>query len=240
MPLLDHFHGDTQDDLPWPTMTMAWAVAIMGWLNRTLPRGGYIALTDIRTWLQAEADVAEYRQDDTEAAIHGRNGAVATLVEAPSALVTFAATFPEEAVIEIRERRGGRTLVGVIELVSPANKDRATERESFVAKCVAYLRRGIGVVIVDIVTTRHANLHNELMQAIGGPEPQLMPTTPTYISGYRPVHRRATHANEIEAWPYPATVGQLIPAVPLGLRGGPIVLIDLEATYMTAIESTGL
>lgn len=243
MPLRDHFHGETEIELPWPTMTQAWAVSLMGWLNRTLPKGQFQALTDIRLGSQVEADVAEYRRDELPDPDYGPNGSVATLnsaVVAPPAVLTIAALFADDIEIEIRERRAGRPLVGVIELVSPANKDRATERGSFISKTTTYLHRGIGVVIIDIVTARHANLHNELMEAIGGENPQLMPDTPIYVSGYRPVHRRGTHANEIEVWPYAAVVGQPVPPVPLGLRGGPVVLLDLEATYTAAIDATGL
>jgi hypothetical protein len=189
---------------------------------------------------QVEADVAEYRRDELPDPKHGPNGSVATLTTAPPAVLTLPAAFPDEIEVEVRERRAGRPLVGIIELVSPGNKDRETACESFVAKCVAYLRRGIGVVIIDVVTERHANLHNELMRAIGGEKPELMPDTPTYVAGYRPVHRPATGANEIEVWPYSATVGQPVPAVPLGLRGGPVVVLDLEGTYTSAIEATGL
>ena len=156
------------------------------------------------------------------------------------AVLTLTATFPDDMEVAVRERRAGRPLVGVIELVSPGNKDRATERHSFVAKCVAYLRRGIGLVIIDVVTERLANLHNELLAAIGLPGTPTLGDAPTYVAGYRPVHRRTTHANEIEVWPYPAVVGQPIPPVPLGLRGGPTILLDLEGTYTSAIEVTGL
>lgn len=243
MPLRDHFHGQTEIELPWPTMAQAWAVSLMGWLNRTLPKDRFQAITDIRMGSQVEADVAEYRRDELPDPEHGPNGAVATLttpISAPPAVLTIPALFSDEAEIEVRERRAGRPLVGVIELVSPANKDRAAERESFIAKSVAYLRRGVGLVIIDIVTERRSNLHNELMEAIGGESPQLMPDVPTYVSGYRPVHRPSSGANEIEVWPYAAAVGQAIPAVPLGLRGGPVVLLDLEGTYTAAIEATGL
>lgn len=240
MPLRDHFHGETELELPWPMMAQAWAVSLMGWLNRTLPKDHFQALAFIRTGTQVEADVAECRRDDVSDPKYGPNGSVATLTAAPPAVFTIPAIFPDEIEVEVRERRAGRPLVGIIELVSPANKDRQATCESFVAKCVAYLRRGIGVVIVDIVTERHANLHNELMRAIGGANPQLMPDTPTYVSGYRPVHRHATGANEIEVWPYAAAVGQTVPAVPLGLRGGPVVLLDMEGTYIAAIEATGL
>jgi hypothetical protein len=240
MPLLDHFHGQTEIELPWPTMAQVWAVALMGWLNRTLPRNEFQALTEIRAGSQVEADVSEYRRDELPDPTHGPNGAVATLTAAPPAVLTFPAVFPDEIEVEIRERRAGRPLVGVIELVSPGNKDREAVRDAFVAKCVTYLRRGIGLVIIDVVTERLANLHNELLAAIGPPGTPTLADAPTYVAGYRPVHRRTSQVNEIEVWPYPAPVGQLLPPVPLGLRGGPTVVLDLEGTYTDGIRSTGL
>jgi hypothetical protein len=193
----------------------------------------------MRLGTHVEADVAEFREPDVPRN-GSRNGAVATLVEAPPAILTLPVIFPDDLEVEIREEHDRARLVGVIELVSPGNKKEANEREAFITKCASYLRRGIGLVIIDIVTERHANLHNDLMTAIGGPKPQHMTDTPTYVSGYRPVHRRATNANEIEVWPYPAVVGEAIPAVPFGLRGGPVVVLDLEGTYTAAIEATGL
>lgn len=243
MPLLDHFHGETEIDLPWPMMTQSWAITLVHWLNTNLPRDRFRAASEIRLGSEVATDVAEYRLHELPDPDHSSNGSVATLpalTVAPPAVLTIPALFTDEAEIEIRERRAGRPLVGVIELVSPRNKDRAAAREAFVAKSVALLRRGIGLVIVDVVTERHANLHNELMEAIGGDSPQLMPDTPIYVSGYRPVHHRGSGANEIEVWPYAAAVGQPVPAVPLGLRGGPVVLLDLEATYTAAIDAIGL
>lgn len=239
MPLLDHFHNPDRRRLAWTTMSQTWAVALMGWLNRRLPRDEFRAEINLRLGRRIETDVAELEEPDRPAA-GSRNGSVALLSDAPPAVLTLDASFPDELEVEIREEHDRARLVAVIELVSPSNKDRASEREAFMAKCVTYLKRGIGLVIVDVVTERHANLHNELMHAIGGENPQLMPDTPIYVSGYRPVHRRGTHANEIEVWPYAAVVGQPVPAVPLGLRGGPVVLLDLEGTYTAAIDATGL
>lgn len=243
MPLRDHFHGETEIELPWPMIAQSWAISLVRWLNTTLPRDVFHAVTEMRMGPQVEADVAEYRRDDIPDSFHGPNGSVATLsalAAAPPAVLTIPAVFPDDLEVEIRERRAGRPLVGIIELVSPGNKDRAAAIDSFVAKCVAYLRRGVGVAVIDVVTERRANLHNELMTVIGAENPTLLPDTPTYASGYRPVHRRDTRANEIEVWPYPAPVGQPIPALPLGLRGGPVVVLDLEGTYNAAIEATGL
>jgi hypothetical protein len=243
MPLREHFHGETEIELPWPMMAQSWAISLVHWLNTTLPRDLYHAVSEMRMGPRVEAGVAEYRREDLPESRHGPNGSVATLpalTATPPAVVTFPVVFPDEIEVEIRERRAGRPLVGVIELVRPGNTDRAAARESFVAKCVTYLRRGIGVVVIDVVTERSANLHNELMRTIGGPDPELMPDAGTSVSGYRPVHRRDSGANEIEAWPYPAAVGEPVPAVPFGLRGGPVVVLDLEATYTAAIGATGV
>ncbi len=81
--------------------------------------------------------------------------------------------------------------------MSEANKKEANERDAFIRKCAAYLQRWIGVVVIDVVTSRLANLHNQLMQAIGGSGPPLLPTpTPHYVASYRPVHRE--ERNEID------------------------------------------
>ena len=57
-------------------------------------------------------------------------------------------------------------LVAVVELVSPGNKDRPEHRQAFVTKCAAYLQEQVNIVMVDVVTTRHANLHRELLATI--------------------------------------------------------------------------
>ncbi len=240
MPLLDHFHGEIELELPWPTLALAWAVSLMSWLNRNLPRDDFQALTNLRMGSQVEADVLEYRRDEIADPDLGPDGAVATLVNAPPALLTIQATFPDDIEVEVRERRSGRPLVGVIELISPGNKKERDEKYAFVAKCIAYLKKGIGLVIIDVVTDRHANLHNELLQAIAGSTPKLMPDSHTYVSGYRPLHRRKSHNNEIDIWPYATTVGKAIPAVPFGLSGGPVIVLDLESTYTDAIHAGGL
>jgi hypothetical protein len=93
---------------------------------------------------------------------------------------------------------------------------------------------------VDVVTRHHFNLHNELIRAIGPADTPVLEDSPLYVAGYRAVHRRKTLANQLEIWPYPAIIGEPIPSVPFGLRGGPVVVLDLEGTYTSAIEATGL
>jgi hypothetical protein len=127
----------------------------------------------------------------------------------------------------------GSTLVAAIELVCPGNKDRPEARQAFAVKCAAYLQRGIGVVVLDIVTSRHANLHDELVLLLG-PLPGLaFPTsTPLYATSYRPAHRQ--DRNEIDLWREPLAVGQPLPTLPLAVRGLGCVPIHLEGTYSEA------
>jgi hypothetical protein len=58
------------------------------------------------------------------------------------------------------------------------------------------------------------------------------------IAGYRPVRRK--DQDDVDVWAYPLAIGQQIPAVPLALRGGPTIVLDLEATYTEAIHDLGL
>src|SRR5260370_16341350 len=74
--------------------------------------------------------------------------------------------------IRVYQELGGAELRAAIELVSPANKDRAGSRRTFAAKCAGYLTHGIAVAIVDIVTARTPKLHPELFPTLGVPTTQ--------------------------------------------------------------------
>jgi hypothetical protein len=129
----------------------------------------------------------------------------------------------------------GPTLVAAIELVSPGNKDRPEARQAFAIKCGAYLQRGIGLVVVDIVTSRHANLHDELMALLGQGAGLAFPTSPPlYATAYRPDHRQ--NRNEVDLWRETLTLGQPLPTLPLAVRGLGCVPIDLEKTYSESIH----
>jgi hypothetical protein len=126
-------------------------------------------------------------------------------------------------------REAGPTLAGAIELVSPANKDRASHREAFVSKCAAYLQQGVGLLIVDVVTDRLANLHDELVSRLGTPEAATWGAE-LYACSYRPV----MHDGEasLDLWRQALTIGGDLPTLPLWLPGGLYLPVDLEATYL--------
>lgn len=232
MPLLDHFRPPTSDDAPWESFNTLWVAALVRWLNSHLPGHQYRAFAQVHLGPHVEADVAEF---ELAPAGDGGNGVATIGTAAPPAVVTIPAIFPDDVEVRITETRNTQRLVAVIELVSPGNKEEPGERRSFAAKCLSYLRRGVGLVVIDVVTERRANLHDELMRLMDLVSPPGLPLdTPTYVVGYRPVRRG--ERNEIDLWPFPLQVGDRLPAVPLGLRGGATVLLDLETTYQDACD----
>jgi hypothetical protein len=123
-------------------------------------------------------------------------------------------------------------LVAVVEIVSPANKDRPEKRRAFVGKCAALLRKGVAVSIVDVVTVRHANLYAEVMAFIGHPDPTLGAEPPAvYASSCRWVSNAAGTRARLEAWSHPLTVGEPLPTLPLWPADGVTILFDLERCY---------
>src|SRR5262249_47401946 len=127
----------------------------------------------------------------------------------------------EVRVLDEREAR----LAAVVELVSPRNKDRPEARRAFAAKCAAYLQRGVGVVVSDLVTTRQANLHNKLIDVLRlGEAFRLGDDVALAALAYRPARRGGQ--DQVDAWAEPLRVGG-----PLALRGARALPLDLEATY---------
>ena len=81
---------------------------------------------------------------------------VSTAVWAPprarlAAPVDFARV--QHVEVHVFQDAGGPQLRAAIELASPANKDRPRSRLTFAAKRVGYLERGVGLVVLDTVTT---------------------------------------------------------------------------------------
>jgi hypothetical protein len=138
--------------------------------------------------------------------------------------------FPDSFSVQIYSSEGGPTLVGSVELISPGNKDREAHRQAFAIKCGSYLHQGIGVVVIDIVTSRHANLHNEMIDLLKQPAQYRMGADCfLYAVAYRPVTRE--DRAEIDIWQQPLALGEALPTMPLALKGADVVPVDLEATY---------
>lgn len=238
MPLLDHFHAPIYPLHSWATLHSRWAGTLMDALNELLPASRYMVEVTVSVGPHIEADIAEFEFSPPVLAeqVNGSEGGLAVAVQPwapPVAAQTVDIVFPDDIEVQVFDLRDGKRLVAVIELVSPGNKDRAEERRAFAAKCVAYLQRGIGLIVVDIVTSRRGNLHHEILDLLGQAEASVLPAeTELYASAYRPARR--ADKSQLDLWPVALSVGQPLPLLPLALRGAFFVPVDLEATYMEA------
>jgi hypothetical protein len=231
MPLLDHFRPPLSTQRHWESFHTTWAAAIADALNADWLPEGYFAEEQLHPAARVEIDVATFEQ---RAQPHGGAVAVASpRTYSPSApAVTIPNVVIEGTELLVFQSEGGPTLVGAVELVSPANKDREPSRRAFAAKCASYLHQGIGLVIVDVVTSRLANLHAELLELLAQPPDGMAATNPLYSVAYRPVRR--DDRDEIDIWPHPLAVGAALPELPLWIGPDLVVPINLEATYTSA------
>ena len=82
-----------------------------------------------------------------------------------------------------------------------------------------------------MVTTRAANLHADLLEALEVSEVAWESPTQLYAVAYRPVP--VQKKQRIEAWPEVLTLGRPLPVLPLWLRVDLSLPLQLEETYLT-------
>jgi hypothetical protein len=238
MPLLDHFLPPLHPTHHWGSFHSNWATRIADLLNDRWLSSEFLAEEHTRGGGRLEIDVATYEKPPAERPFTPANGAPAATVAAPSwappvPALTLPASFPANFEVRVLSNSAGLTLVAAIELISPSNKDRPEERRAFAAKCMTYLRQGVAVVLMDIVTSRPANLHNETMRLMeSAPESFLPDESRLYAVSYRPVLR--DDRPEIDVWTAPVAVGAPLPTLPLRLTGDLFVPVEFEPAYMEA------
>jgi hypothetical protein len=134
MPLVDHFHKPISRIHSWESFHSFWAVAIAEALGEQLPESRFLAEVQVTVGSRIEADVREWKLDEDEHKGNGAIGGVAVQTyTAPAAVRSLDFMFPDDIEVRIHDLRDGKSLVGVIELVSPANKDRPENRRAFAA-----------------------------------------------------------------------------------------------------------
>lgn len=235
MPLLDHFHPPLRGARHWEGFHNAWAANIAQHLNRHILPAGFFAESEISLGPNLEIDVANVEEKNGA----GSSARTGTAVWAPPRpALSFPVDFSRLEVCEVRvyEELGGPQLRATIELVSPANKDRPGNRRTFAAKCAGYLKQAISVVMVDVVTERHANLHKELLEVLEVFQANWESQTQLYAITYRPIP--VQQRPMIEVWPETLALGAALPVVPLWLGLDISFPLELEETYNTTC--TGL
>jgi hypothetical protein len=230
MALQDHFRPPLSIRRHWHAFHNAWATYLASDLNQRLPEG-YFAEPNVQFGI--EIDVATF-----EETIHEARRSEGTLLSsvvlqevwtAPAPTLTIPLDFAGEVVeVLVYSREAGPTLAGAIELVSPANKDRPSHRDAFVSKCMVYLQLGVGLVVVDVVTDRRANLHDELVARLGTSGAACWDAE-LYAAAYRPVVREGQ--TSLDIWQELLAVGNALPTVPLWLRDSLCLPVELDAIY---------
>jgi hypothetical protein len=87
------------------------------------------------------------------------------------------------------------------------------------------------VSIVDLVTVRQFNLYAELLELIGGADPQLGPTPPHLYAVTIRTRKRREKRSLLDLWHYPMTLGQPLPTLPIWLSAELRILLPLETSY---------
>ncbi|WP_089936929.1 DUF4058 family protein [Candidatus Entotheonella palauensis] len=224
MALQDHFHPPLSLRRHWHAFHNAWATYIASDLNRLLP-AGYFAEPHVQ--FGVEIDVAAF---DETVVLQAPDEAGELPVWHPSA-PTLTVPFPQATdTVEILlfQHVEGPVLVGAVELISPANKDRPSHCDAFVAKCETYLQQGAGLVIVDVVTARQANLHDALLARLAAVAPSGSEAG-LYAVSYRTIKRDGQ--SRLDIWQETFAIGDALPTLPLWLRGALCLPVDLEAAY---------
>ncbi len=235
MPLRDHFRPPLADRRPWDAVHGGWPMMIVEGLNRRLPPR-YVAEPQIHLGSGIEIDVAAYEDEAGDSPSSGERadgGGVATSTWAPPRPTLAVATdLPDVDAYEVRvfDTRSRRRLVAAVELVSPANKDRPEHQRALVAKCAALLQEHVCVAIVDVVTTRAANLYGDLLELFGQADASLAAgSSPLYAVSCRWARRE--NAWFLETWAHRLTLGQPLPTLPLWLAEDLAVPLELEPSY---------
>lgn len=121
-------------------------------------------------------------------------------------------------------------LVALIEVLSPANKDRASSVAQFVAKAHAALQHGCHLLVIDLFLPGPHDplgMHGAIWESFDPEEPIRSEDNPltlaAYVAGALP-----------EAYLEPAAVGDALPDMPLFLQPDWYVNVPLERTYQEA------
>lgn len=161
-----------------------------------------------------------------------RDGGLA-LAEAPSKVrrqLTATETYRQRRRTLVIRHVSGHRLIAMIEIISPANKDRLESVEEFVAKTTEALDLGVHVLLLDLLPPgRHdpRGMHGAVWNYFDeGPYdlPVAEPLTmASYVAG-PPVRAYLEHR----------AVGGTLPDMPLFLHAERYIPVPLEATYQAA------
>jgi hypothetical protein len=126
----------------------------------------------------------------------------------------------------------GHELVAMIEIVSPANKDRAKHVEAFATKAAEALKEGIHLLVLDLFPPGKFDphgMHEVIHQRVTGKD------QPYDLPAHEPLTLAAYAAGtRVDEYLEHLAVGASLIDMPLFLRPDRYINVPLEPTYMEA------
>lgn len=131
----------------------------------------------------------------------------------------------------------GHRLIALLEILSPANKDRARSVEDFADKVAAALEADIHVLVVDLFPPgphdphgMHGAIRQRLERLDQPYAEEVSPTEPLTLASY-------AAGSPVEVYLEHAAVGARLPDMPLFLQRDRYINVPLELTYNAAWSS---
>jgi hypothetical protein len=219
----------------WDVVHQVWIVELLYWIKPRLPPG-YRAYIGTTPTFAIGAPVDD-RPDVGVRDLPTGNGPVppaAISSEEPDQEIAVA-TLEEPKTLLVEQQ--GR-LISAVELVSPRNKDRPSSRTAYGSSYVAYLLKGVHLLLVDVhrqpLRFSFADQIAEELQLEQPPSP-----APFAIS-YRLGEPAPNGGRFLALWRRPLTVDAPLPSVTLPLSVQDAVAVDLEQTYTRAAAAAYL
>jgi hypothetical protein len=239
MPLRDHFRPPLDDLHSWDELHGMWPATIVRELVEILPEP-YFAAPTVHLGSLFEVDVGTYRgrAGDADDGDFSTSGAAVVTYTPPRPTLTLEPQLPDQDVYEVRvyDSRRQRRLVAAVELVSPSNKDRTETRGVFVSKVAALLKHDICVSIVDVITASTTNLYADLMSFLECNDPALGDEPPP-IYAVTVRTRYEGRRRLMDSWYHPLAIGRTLPTLPIWLKEGLAISLDLESSYEDACRT---
>ncbi|MBI1918257.1 MAG: DUF4058 family protein [Planctomycetes bacterium] len=239
MPLYNHFVAPLRFTHPWSGFHGTWATMIARQLNQDILPPGFYAIPTVELGGPVEIGVAAVEDVSGPPPPRTQPAAEPWAPPAPAATLAVDFTGIDRVEVQVFYDEGEPLLAAAIELVSPKNKDRPSQRRAFAVKCANYLQQAASVIIVDVVTVRRQSLHLELLQTLDVSNGAIWESpSGLYAVVYRTV--RAEEQPHLDIWPEALALGSPLPCVPLWLGVDIVVPLDLEKSYLAACESLRL
>lgn len=210
-----------------------WSIEIAAALNRGLLPEGLSALVEQRSGV-VEPDVLAIEAEYADLARGGGSGDVATMEPPATQIVRRTTTeiYANRANRIVVKHHLGR-IVAVIEILSPGNKDSRAALRDFVDKTIAFLRKGVHVLVIDVFppTPRDPQgIHKAIWDEILEEDFEFPAGKDRILASYKA-------GDEKIALVEPVAVGDVLPDMALYLTSGLHVMVPLEPTYQATWDA---